>query len=127
MGPWIVTADEVNGADLSLSCRVNGEVRQRATTADLIFDIPTLIETISKSVTLSRGDIIATGPPRHVVYDRVAKDMGHGLVLRYGAAASADHDGQLRFIVDGLGETGPEWDDVARSGNGARRLVKMIG
>jgi 2-keto-4-pentenoate hydratase/2-oxohepta-3-ene-1,7-dioic acid hydratase in catechol pathway len=66
MGPWIVTADEVNGADLSLSCRVNGEVRQRATTADLIFDIPTLIETISKSVTLSRGDIIATGTPEGV-------------------------------------------------------------
>jgi 2-keto-4-pentenoate hydratase/2-oxohepta-3-ene-1,7-dioic acid hydratase in catechol pathway len=66
MGPWIVTADEVNGANVSVTCRVNGEIRQQATTADLIFDIPTLIETISKSVTLSPGDIIATGTPEGV-------------------------------------------------------------
>jgi 2-keto-4-pentenoate hydratase/2-oxohepta-3-ene-1,7-dioic acid hydratase in catechol pathway len=66
MGPWIVTADEIDGSNLTLICRVNGEVRQEATTADLIFDIPTLIESISKSVTLSPGDIIATGTPEGV-------------------------------------------------------------
>ena len=63
MGPWITTADEVDGANLRVTCRVNGELRQDSNTADLIFDIPTLIETISRSVTLSPGDVIATGTP----------------------------------------------------------------
>jgi 2-keto-4-pentenoate hydratase/2-oxohepta-3-ene-1,7-dioic acid hydratase in catechol pathway len=66
MGPWIVTADEIDGSDLRIQCRVNGETRQNATTADLIFDIPALIETISKSVTLCPGDVIATGTPEGV-------------------------------------------------------------
>ena len=42
---------------------VNGETRQDASVADLIFDIPTLIETISVGITLKPGDIIATGTP----------------------------------------------------------------
>jgi 2-keto-4-pentenoate hydratase/2-oxohepta-3-ene-1,7-dioic acid hydratase in catechol pathway len=66
MGPWIVTADELDGAALRISCRVNGETRQDSSTADLIFDVPTLIETISRSVTLSPGDVIATGTPEGV-------------------------------------------------------------
>ncbi len=66
MGPWIVTADELDGADLRVTCRVNGEPRQDGSTADLIFDIPTLIEVISRSVTLAPGDVIATGTPEGV-------------------------------------------------------------
>ncbi len=66
MGPWIVTADEAHPADLRVTCRVNGELRQDASTTDLIFDVPTLIETISRSVTLSPGDVIATGTPEGV-------------------------------------------------------------
>lgn len=66
MGPWITTADEVDAAALRVTCRVNGEKRQDASTADLIFDIPTLIETISRSVTLAPGDVIATGTPEGV-------------------------------------------------------------
>jgi 2-keto-4-pentenoate hydratase/2-oxohepta-3-ene-1,7-dioic acid hydratase in catechol pathway len=42
MGPWIVTAEEVESTHLTIECRVNGEVRQKASTADLIFDILTL-------------------------------------------------------------------------------------
>jgi len=63
MGPWITTADEINGADLTVQCWVNGEQRQNASTRDLIFDIPTLIETMSRGMTLLPGDIIATGTP----------------------------------------------------------------
>ncbi|QTG80295.1 fumarylacetoacetate hydrolase family protein [Arthrobacter crystallopoietes] len=63
MGPWAVTADEVGTAPLDLLCTVNGETRQKATTADLIFDIPAIIETISAGITLQPGDIIATGTP----------------------------------------------------------------
>jgi len=66
MGPWIATADEVDVANLRITCRVNGEVRQDSSTADLIFDVPALIETISRSVTLSPGDVIATGTPEGV-------------------------------------------------------------
>lgn len=66
MGPWIVTADEVDARAMRVTCHVNGETRQDAVTADLIFDIPTLIETISLSVTLATGDVIATGTPEGV-------------------------------------------------------------
>ena len=66
LGPWIVTADEIDGSKLRIICRVNGETRQDSNTADLIFGIPALIEAISKSVTLSPGDIIATGTPEGV-------------------------------------------------------------
>ena len=64
MGPCVVTADEVpDVGGLRLETRVNGEVRQSAAVSDLIFDIPTLIETISGVMTLEPGDLIATGTP----------------------------------------------------------------
>lgn len=66
MGPYAVTADEVDEDALTVECRVNGELRQHASTADLVFDIPTLIETISAGLTLEPGDIIATGTPAGV-------------------------------------------------------------
>jgi len=62
MGPCIVTADEVKDAtQLQLVTKVNGELRQSAFVTQLIFDIPTLIETISRVMTLEPGDLIATG------------------------------------------------------------------
>jgi 2-keto-4-pentenoate hydratase/2-oxohepta-3-ene-1,7-dioic acid hydratase in catechol pathway len=66
MGPWVVTADEVDATRLDLRCWVNGELRQDANTAQLIFDIPTLIETISAAIELLPGDVIATGTPAGV-------------------------------------------------------------
>jgi 2-keto-4-pentenoate hydratase/2-oxohepta-3-ene-1,7-dioic acid hydratase in catechol pathway len=66
MGPWIVTSDAFDLAAARVSCRVNGELRQDAPVTDLIFDIPALIETISRSVTLAPGDVIATGTPAGV-------------------------------------------------------------
>jgi len=66
MGPWLVSADELNGADTRVRCWVNDELRQDARTSDLIFDIPTLIETISAGITLYPGDVIATGTPAGV-------------------------------------------------------------
>jgi 2-keto-4-pentenoate hydratase/2-oxohepta-3-ene-1,7-dioic acid hydratase in catechol pathway len=62
MGPCIVTADEIKDVEqLRLLTKVNGEVRQDAYVSQLIFDIPTLIETLSKVMTLEPGDLIATG------------------------------------------------------------------
>lgn len=64
MGPWLVTADEVGDVTkLELTTKVNGETRQSAVVRDLIFDIPTLINTLTTTMTLLPGDIIATGTP----------------------------------------------------------------
>ncbi len=66
MGPWMVGASEVDGQNTMVRCWVNGELRQEASTKDLIFNIPKLIETISAGITLYPGDIIATGTPAGV-------------------------------------------------------------
>ena len=66
MGPWAVTADEVTVDELEVSCRVNGELRQKAAVRDLIFDIPKLVATLSAGMTLRPGDVIATGTPAGV-------------------------------------------------------------
>jgi 2-keto-4-pentenoate hydratase/2-oxohepta-3-ene-1,7-dioic acid hydratase in catechol pathway len=64
MGPAILTADEApDPTKLRLITHVNGEKRQDALVADLIFDVPTLIEAISAAITLEPGDVIATGTP----------------------------------------------------------------
>lgn len=67
MGPYIVDKNEISDPQkLYLETKVNGEVRQSASTDLMIFDIPTLIETISAGTTLEAGDIIATGTPAGV-------------------------------------------------------------
>ncbi|WP_413737030.1 fumarylacetoacetate hydrolase family protein [Sodalis sp. RH21] len=67
MGPVLVTADEFGAPGLrTITCEVNGELRQKASLADLIFDIPTLIKTIGAGITLLPGDLIATGTPAGV-------------------------------------------------------------
>ncbi|MFO1328237.1 MAG: fumarylacetoacetate hydrolase family protein [Rubrivivax sp.] len=96
MGPWIVTADELDGRDTRVRCWVTPrggapELRQDARTTDLIFDLPTLIETCSRGITLLPGDVIATGTPAGV---------GMGFTpprwLRDGD--------QVRIAIDGIGE-----------------------
>jgi 2-keto-4-pentenoate hydratase/2-oxohepta-3-ene-1,7-dioic acid hydratase in catechol pathway len=90
MGPWIVTADEFDGTKTRVRCWVNGELRQDGPTENMIFDIPTLIETISRGITLYPGDIIATGTPAGV---------GMGMKPpRYLAAGDV-----VRVEIDGLG------------------------
>ena len=67
MGPCIVTSDEIGDvSELEIVTKVNGEERQRAKVGELLFDIPTLIETMSRTMTLLPGDIIATGTPAGV-------------------------------------------------------------
>lgn len=63
MGPVAVSKDQCDGTRTQVRTWVNGEKRQDANTADLIFNIPTLIETISAGITLYPGDLIATGTP----------------------------------------------------------------
>lgn len=67
VGPAVVTADVVNDpADIALELTVNGQLRQRANTHDLIYDIAQLIEFYSATITLEPGDLIATGTPEGV-------------------------------------------------------------
>ncbi|MGT2519581.1 fumarylacetoacetate hydrolase family protein, partial [Salmonella enterica] len=65
IGPWMVDRDDVaDPHNLALSTWVNGELRQRGTTADLIFNVPFLIAYLSEFMTLQPGDMIATGTPK---------------------------------------------------------------
>ncbi|MGA7989297.1 MAG: fumarylacetoacetate hydrolase family protein [Candidatus Dormiibacterota bacterium] len=67
IGPWIVSADEIPDPQaLQLRCRVDGSLRQDGTTADMIFDVATLISYISDAFTLEPGDLILTGTPSGV-------------------------------------------------------------
>jgi len=95
MGPWIVTADELDATDTRVRCWVTpaggaSELRQDARTRDLIFDIATLIETCSRGITLYPGDLIATGTPA-------------GVGMGYDPPRWLQHGDVVRIEVDGLG------------------------
>jgi len=63
-GPWLVTADEIPpSTKMTLSCRLNGERMQHATTEQMIFKIPKIIEYVSTWTTLQPGDVLVTGTP----------------------------------------------------------------
>ncbi len=66
MGPVAVTRDAIDISDTPITCYVNGDLRQSSNTRLLIFDIPTIIATLSAGITLQPGDIIATGTPAGV-------------------------------------------------------------
>lgn len=66
MGPYAVHKSNLDWDNLVLETRVNGEVRQHQNTKELIFDIPTLVETCSRGITIQAGDLIATGTPAGV-------------------------------------------------------------
>ncbi|MFT5115644.1 MAG: 5-oxopent-3-ene-1,2,5-tricarboxylate decarboxylase [Parasphingorhabdus sp.] len=68
IGPWLVDRDDVTDiSNLKLTTTVNGKITQEGTTADMIFSVPFVIEYLSRIMTLSPGDIIATGTPKGVV------------------------------------------------------------
>jgi 2-keto-4-pentenoate hydratase/2-oxohepta-3-ene-1,7-dioic acid hydratase in catechol pathway len=72
MGPWIVHKSALpDPQQVRLICRVNGEVMQDGNTHDMIFDIPTTIESLSAGLTLEPGDMISTGTPSGVGFARV--------------------------------------------------------
>ncbi|GAB6896989.1 fumarylacetoacetate hydrolase family protein [Kineosporia succinea] len=63
LGPWITTLDEVDPSDLAISCRVNGELLQSASTAQMAFAVPRLLAELSRGMTLRAGDVVLTGTP----------------------------------------------------------------
>lgn len=71
IGPWIVTADEIpDPHNLRLTCRVNDELMQDSNTGEMLFNIPAIIQTLSRGMTLMPGDIVATGTPAGVGFAR---------------------------------------------------------
>ncbi len=88
MGPWIVSADQLDGRDVRVRGWVTprggvAELRQDGHTRDMIFDIATLIETCSRGITLYPGDVIATGTPAGVGMGfKPPKWLGAGDVVR---------------------------------------------
>ncbi len=66
LGPWLVTADAVDPADLRMRLTVNGEVRQDGTTADMVFDPVEVVRYLSQFMVLQPGDVINTGTPAGV-------------------------------------------------------------
>lgn len=71
LGPWIVTTDELpDPHGLKLACRVNGQVKQHASTSMMIFNIPTMVAELSAGLTLEPGDVLLTGTPSGVGFAR---------------------------------------------------------
>lgn len=92
MGPWVVHRSAVPDAQaLNMELDVNGEVRQHASTQDMLFDVPAIIEQLSAGLTLHPGDVIATGTPSGVGFA-----MTPPRCLEPGDV--------IRARIDGLGE-----------------------
>lgn len=83
MGPVVVTADEFGDPqNKRITLRLNGVTKQDARTADMIFTVATIIEWLSKGLTLEPGDIIATGTPEGVGMGRTPQEwLTHGDVV----------------------------------------------
>ena len=96
MGPVAVTRDEINLADTEIRTWVNDELRQDSNTGLMIFDVPTIIQTISEGVTLFPGDVIATGTPAGVgIGYKPPRYLGDGDLVR----CEIDGIGQLENTV----------------------------
>ncbi|MGE5246688.1 MAG: fumarylacetoacetate hydrolase family protein [Betaproteobacteria bacterium] len=67
IGPYLVTADQVDPDRLPIECRVNGETRQSSNTADFIFNTRQVVSYVSRYFTLQPGDVIFTGTPEGVI------------------------------------------------------------
>ncbi len=92
MGPCIVTLDELPAYDdLAIRLSVNGELRQDGNTGNMIFSVPTLVESLSEGMTLEPGDVLATGTPSGVGYA-----MDPPRFLRHGDRTTCE--------IEGIGE-----------------------
>lgn len=96
LGPYMVTADQINPDNLKLECRVNGETRQSSNTSDFIFNSRQMISYISHYITLRPGDIIFTGTPEGVIQGK-PKDQQVWLKPGDKIACSLEKLGELKF------------------------------
>jgi 2-keto-4-pentenoate hydratase/2-oxohepta-3-ene-1,7-dioic acid hydratase in catechol pathway len=96
LGPYMVTADQINPDNLKIELRVNGETRQSSNTNDLIFNCSQLIAFISKFITMKPGDIIFTGTPEGVIAGH-PKEKQVWLKPGDKIACSLEKLGELKF------------------------------
>ena len=98
MGPWIVTADDLDPSDLAIRSRVNGVVKQDSRTKFMVFKIPRLIAEISAGCTLWPGDMIITGTPAGVGFARTPPEY-----LKIGDTVEIEIEGigVLRNVITG--------------------------
>jgi 2-keto-4-pentenoate hydratase/2-oxohepta-3-ene-1,7-dioic acid hydratase in catechol pathway len=96
LGPWFVTADQVDPDNLAIELRLNGETRQSSSTSDFIFNSRKMISYISGILTLKPGDLIFTGTPEGVVLGKKGEAQ---VWLKAGdkIACSLEKLGELRF------------------------------
>lgn len=104
IGPWMVTADEIaDPQNLRLSARVDGEIRQDASTGEMIFSVAEIISYLSQSIELRPGDVIATGspegtggsfdPPKFLKAGQLLEVVIEGIgVLTNPVVAEVDHE-----------------------------------
>jgi 2,4-didehydro-3-deoxy-L-rhamnonate hydrolase len=96
LGPFLATVDELpNFGNLKMWLKVNGKLRQNSSTANMIFDVPTLVSYVSQFMTLLPGDIISTGTP-----------AGVGMGMNPPSFLNAGDVVELG--IDGLGESRQE-------------------
>ena len=96
LGPYMVTADQIDPDNLKLECRANGETRQSSNTSDMIFNTRQIIAYISRVITLRPGDIIFTGTPQGVIQG-MPKDKQVWLKPGDKIACSLEKLGELKF------------------------------
>lgn len=96
LGPYMVTADQIDPDRLKVECRVNGETRQSSSTSDFIFNTRQMISYISRHMTLQPGDIIFTGTPQGVILGK-PKDEQVWLKAGDKIACSVEKLGELKF------------------------------
>jgi 2-keto-4-pentenoate hydratase/2-oxohepta-3-ene-1,7-dioic acid hydratase in catechol pathway len=96
LGPYLVTADQIDPDNLKLECRANGETRQSSNTSDMIFNTRQIITYISRVITLRPGDIIFTGTPQGVIQG-MPKDKQVWLKPGDKIACSLEKLGELKF------------------------------
>lgn len=96
LGPYLVTAEQLNPDQLKIECQVNGEVRQRSSTDDFIFSCAQVVSYISQHITLQPGDIIFTGTPEGVILGHPPEKQ---VWLKPGdqIACSIESLGELKF------------------------------
>jgi 2-keto-4-pentenoate hydratase/2-oxohepta-3-ene-1,7-dioic acid hydratase in catechol pathway len=98
IGPYLVTADQIDPGNLNIECRVNGQTRQSSNTSRMIFNCRHLISYTSRYITLKPGDVIFTGTPEGVI-NGMPKDKQVWLKPGDKIACSVEKLGELRFTL----------------------------
>ncbi len=96
LGPYLVTAEQIEPNNLKIECRANGETRQSSNTSDMIYNCRQIISYISRHITLKPGDIVFTGTPEGVIQGH-PKDKQVWLKPGDKIACSLEKLGELKF------------------------------